>query len=206
MTPTKLELLAGWLPEQSWYRGAPVPGKPLAKAGGFRLDDPAGEVGIEFMVVADGAAAYLVPMTYRGAPLDGADGALIGTSEHGVLGTRWIYDGVYDPVLAAQLVALIQGEAVPQAQSRTDTPDLTVHNQPVAPGPLTVTGLTVADGAGLIVGTDSGPVAVRVHRVLRAAEGDGSVTASWRRGDGAEVRGVFVTAELSESWQSCISC
>jgi hypothetical protein len=26
----------------------------------------------------------------RGAPLDGADQALIGTSEHGVLGRRWV--------------------------------------------------------------------------------------------------------------------
>ena len=37
-------------------------------------------------------------MTYRSGPLDGADDALIGTSEHGVLGTRWIYDAAYDPV------------------------------------------------------------------------------------------------------------
>jgi hypothetical protein len=39
----------------------------LAKAGGFRLDDPQGEVGIEFMVVTDTAGpqpvAYLVPLT-----------------------------------------------------------------------------------------------------------------------------------------------
>ncbi|MGQ4271429.1 maltokinase N-terminal cap-like domain-containing protein [Nocardiopsis changdeensis] len=69
MTPTKLELLQTWLPAQPWYAGErPDP----AKAGGFRLDDPQGEVGIEFMVVTDGAAAYHVPLTYRGAPLEGA--------------------------------------------------------------------------------------------------------------------------------------
>lgn len=39
MTPTKLQLLTGWLPKQSWYMGdAPTP--ELVKAGGFRLDDP----------------------------------------------------------------------------------------------------------------------------------------------------------------------
>jgi maltokinase-like protein len=43
------------------------------------------------MVVTDGpgsgAAAYQVPMTYRAQALPGADGNLIGTAEHGVLGT-----------------------------------------------------------------------------------------------------------------------
>ena len=46
------------------------------------------------MLVSDAdGTTYVVPMTYRGAPLAGADEALIGTSEHGVLGRRWIYDG-----------------------------------------------------------------------------------------------------------------
>jgi hypothetical protein len=39
MNPGKLDLLATWMPAQSWYLGggrAPT----LAKAGGFRLDDP----------------------------------------------------------------------------------------------------------------------------------------------------------------------
>ena len=55
------------------------------------------------MVVTDGsddrAVSYLVPLTYRAAALEGADGALIGTTEHGVLGRRWVYDGIGDPVL-----------------------------------------------------------------------------------------------------------
>src|SRR4029077_20140306 len=112
LSPEKLALLTSWLPDQPWYlETGRVP--ELTEAGGFRLDDPQGEVGIEFMVVTDGsgdrATAYQIPMTYRAGALAGADGALIGTSEHGVLGLRWIYDGVHDPVLRAQLVALIQG-------------------------------------------------------------------------------------------------
>ncbi|HWM37853.1 MAG TPA: 1,4-alpha-glucan branching protein, partial [Streptomyces sp.] len=75
--PTKLDLLNSWLPSRSWYNGDGGAGEPeLAKAGGFRLDDPQGEVGIEFMLVADTSGVrpvtYLVPVTYRGAPLDGA--------------------------------------------------------------------------------------------------------------------------------------
>ena len=140
MSPTKLDLLAGWLPAQPWYR--PAGHEPeLARMGGFRLDDPDGAVGIEFMVVTDGSGSgmvtYQVPLTYRAGALDGADGALIGTSEHGVLGRRWIYDGVHDPVLRTQLVALIQGDAEAQAQTVSDTKDPTVTSQPAVKGSLT---------------------------------------------------------------------
>src|SRR6185437_8327168 len=177
MNPGKLDLLAAWLPDQPWYLGGGRRRPELTRAGGFRLDDPAGEVGIEFMVVADGAAAdaavfYQVPMTYRGQPLAGAEGALIGTSEHGVRGTRWIYDGARDPVLVAQLVASIQGEARPQAQSISDTPDPAVTTYPAVGGRLTVTGSAVAangsSGTDLRVATaaSDGDLVLRLHRVL----------------------------------------
>ncbi|MGI8449054.1 MAG: maltokinase N-terminal cap-like domain-containing protein [Streptosporangiaceae bacterium] len=120
----------------------------LAWAGGFWLDDPQGEAGIEFMVVTDGsgdgATIYQVPLTYRAGVLAGAGGGLIGTAEHGVLGRRWIYDGVHDPVLLAQLVALIQGGAEPQAQSASNAADPTVTAQPVTEGPLTLVRSAVA--------------------------------------------------------------
>jgi hypothetical protein len=149
LTPGKLELLAGWLPDQPWYRRGREP--ELAKAGGFRLDDPAGEVGIEFMVVTDGsgdsAVCYLAPLTYRASALAGADGALVGTTEHGVLGRRWVYDGLADPVLVGQLVALLQGRAQPQAQSVSGTADPTVSCVPVAGGaPLAVESAVAANG------------------------------------------------------------
>jgi hypothetical protein len=149
LTPGKLELLSEWLPTRTWYR---VTGRPpeLVKAGGFRLDDPEGEVGIEFMVAIDGSGAqpvtYHVPMTYRGLPLDGADDYLIGSTEHGVLGRRWIYDGTRDPVLITQLVALIQGEAQAQAQSQSHTPDATVHSRRIPGDPVSASGFTAVDG------------------------------------------------------------
>jgi hypothetical protein len=66
LTPGKLVLLSAWLPSQPWYPGGPP---DLVKCGGFRLDDPTGAVGIEFMLVADssgdGPAVYHVPLTYR---------------------------------------------------------------------------------------------------------------------------------------------
>jgi hypothetical protein len=181
MNPSKLELLAAWLPGQPWYRRT---GREpdLARAGGFRLDDPQGEVGMEFMVVTDGAGdratAYQVPMTYRAGALAGAVGALIGTSEHGVLGLRWLYDGVQDPVLRAQLDALIRGEARAQAQSVSNTADPTVIAQPVK---------TV------------GVLNVQISRVLQpgdstTAAGQPCLSATWRWPDGTEARGVFATA------------
>jgi hypothetical protein len=146
LTPGKLELLSSWLPGQPWYQPAGR-GPELVKAGGFRLDDPAGAVGIEFMVVTDGggsgARAYQVPMTYRAGACADAAGALIGTARHGVLGERRVYDGLRDPVLVAQLVALLQGTAAAQAQGESHTPDPTVLSSPVPGGPLAVTGPAV---------------------------------------------------------------
>lgn len=100
--PTKLELLAGWLPGRDWYQGRP--GAELVRVAAYRFDDPAGQVGIETMLVSFGDGPVLqVPLTYRDAPLDGADGWLIGTTDHSVLGRRWVYDGCGDPVYAAAL-------------------------------------------------------------------------------------------------------
>jgi hypothetical protein len=132
MAPTKLELLSRWLPEQPWWRGGASP-EP-ARAGGFRLDDPDGAVGIEFLFLTDDDTAYHVPLSYRGAPLEGADAALIGTSEHGVLGRRWVYDGVQDPVVAAVLDTFAHGRAQAQHQTVSDTPDpsVTVSGTPGA--------------------------------------------------------------------------
>lgn len=101
LNPTKRELLAAWLPEQPW-------GGPLdAVLGAYRLDDPAGEVGIEVHLVrgVDGLVRQ-VPTTYRAVPLPGA--TLIGTTTHTVLGQRWVHDGCTDPVAVAALTGAVR--------------------------------------------------------------------------------------------------
>ena len=104
--PTKLELLAAWLPGRRWYQGPA--GAVLERVAACRFDDPAGAVGIETMLVrADGGPILHVPLTYRDAPLDGADAWLIDTCEHSVLGRRWVYDACGDPVYAAALASAI---------------------------------------------------------------------------------------------------
>lgn len=216
LTPSKLDLLASWLPTQSWYAGSGA-GPELSKAGGFRLDDPRGEVGMEFMVVTDANGGqprtYQVPVAYRGAPLDGADHALIGTTVHGELGKRWVYDGAYDPVLVGQLFALIVGAAEPQSQSDSDTADPSVvgyfaeSGQAAAIKPKAVTNGPYATDLLVQTGPMPGPrprpsrqLNIRVHRLLRpegsetndaGAEPLGHVTANWLLPDGSSARGRF---------------
>lgn len=142
-----------------------------------------------------------------------SEASLIGTSEHGVLGRRWIYDGTAEPVLITQLVALIQGEAEPQAQSLSNTPDPSVTGIPVTGDPFKVTGaVIVASGqAGTDLrietaaadGSGSRPVIVRVHRILRpegstalgGEAGRPCLSADWRLPDGTSARGIFATVQ-----------
>lgn len=183
LVPGKLDLLAEWLPAQRWYAAkGRLP--RLLRVGGFRLDDPGGQVGIEILLVADVSGSppvvYQVPLTYRGAPLAGADGALVGTAEHGVLGSRWIYDGPHDPVFGAGLLDLVQGRAQAQAQSESDTPDQTVVGHPVTDHHVTAVSSSVLRGeqsnTSVIcevvdeAGAPADPVIVKVFRTLQPGD------------------------------------
>lgn len=107
LRPTKLELLAEWLPRRDWFTG---PTEGMSRVAAYRFDDPADAVGIETMLVRVGdGPIWQVALTYRDAPLDGGDEWLLGTAEHSTLGKRWIYDGTGDPVYAAALASAILG-------------------------------------------------------------------------------------------------
>ncbi|MEU3859988.1 1,4-alpha-glucan branching protein [Streptomyces sp. NPDC028722] len=206
LKPSKTELLADWLPTRPWYRGGP--GAPvLERSGGFRLDDPEGEVGMEFIVATDTASpertAYLVPLTYRGAPLEGAGHALVGTMEHGVLGKRWVYDGCHDPVLFTELLALIEGRAQAMAQSVSDTPDHEVTRSHTGAA-LVPDGLApepADDREGTRLPAPHGTV-LHVHRVLTPVDENpplpprealGHVATGWPGPDGSRLRAVLMT-------------
>jgi hypothetical protein len=116
ITPSKEQLIADWLPRQPW---GPAPAEEVTVVGAFRFDDPLGQVGMETFVVEAAGARYLVPLTYRGAPLDGAEEALIVEMQHSALGTRWVYDGLRDPAYVVSLAATAmtgQGEAIGLAE------------------------------------------------------------------------------------------
>lgn len=107
LTPHFRDFLPAWVAGQEWYAGTGTP--TLRPVGYLRLEDPAGQVGIETHIVGDGTAVYQIPMTYRDAPLPGrseADG-LIAVAEHSALGTRWIYDATIDPAWISQTIRLI---------------------------------------------------------------------------------------------------
>jgi len=112
LTPTKGELIAAWAPSQPW---GPPADSPIDVIGAYRFDDPNARVGMETHLVTFGDTVLHVPLTYRGEPLDGADDALVGEMNHSVLGTRWVYDGLRDPLFVTMLAAVAmtgQGEAI----------------------------------------------------------------------------------------------
>lgn len=104
--PSKIELVSQWAPSRPWFAGHSEPLSPLAA---YRFDDPEGEVGIETVLVqtADGAVLQ-IPLTYRGAPLEGGEPWLIGTMQHSFLGDRWVYDGTGDPAYLAAVATAIR--------------------------------------------------------------------------------------------------
>ncbi|RFU88370.1 1,4-alpha-glucan branching protein [Streptomyces triticagri] len=213
LTPTKLDLISDWLPSRPWYQAkgkAPSPAT-LTRLGGFRLDDPAGEVGIELMVVGDTAGEtpqyYLAPLTYRGAPLpDAPDEALLGTAEHGVLGTRWIYDAAHDPVFVTQLCALFLGETEAQAQRESNTPDPSVAHHYTGAAHTAAEFRTTRTESGprtTDIVVEPGPLTFRINRVLTnegIGEGPvgepwsalGHLTADWTLIDETPARGKYV--------------
>jgi hypothetical protein len=115
ITPTKESLIAAWAPTQPW---GPPADAICNVIGAFRFDDPDGRVGMETHLVTADDAILQVPLTYRDSPVDGAGDGLITEMEHSVLGTRWVYDGLRDPLFVTMLAAVTmtgQGEALGMA-------------------------------------------------------------------------------------------
>ena len=73
-------------------RGRPPNG--ISSGVAYRLDDPAGEVGMEGFLLTDANGHTVhVPLSYRAQPLDGAEEHLLETTQHSVLGTRRVMTG-----------------------------------------------------------------------------------------------------------------
>jgi hypothetical protein len=190
LTPTKLELLAGWLFDRSWYQGPPA--GEIVRVSAYRFDDPAGAVGLETMLVRVGDGPVLqVPLSYREAPLEGAEQWLIGTTEHGVLGRRWVYDACGDPVYAAALARAIhtggtQAEEYFEVDGRRETraPAMTVSGSGTEDAPVPAADVVrrVVDEDPTVIVTDGVELAV-LRRLGTRERVDGPVLAgTWDAG------------------------
>lgn len=176
ISPTKQELAEAWIPTRTWGADRTV----VEKIAEYRIDDPAGEVGVETILWRlDDDAICQVPFTYRPAPLDGADAHLIGTTEHSALGRRWVYDGCGDPVWATGLVQAIRTGGtqsqmfIEQDGRRIDVPPrMVVHGtgseEPTA-APV-VLGHAVDDATSTSVLVDGRPLVLR--RILTPGTAD----------------------------------
>lgn len=214
IVPTKTEMVTEWMPHQRWYHGkGHVP--QLRRVGGFRFEDPEGEVGCETLLLADEAVApavvYQVPLTYRSAPLEGAEHALLGTMEHSVLGTRWVYDGPHDPVYVSQLMAtILGGGASDEAQasvgsnalatgSSTGHADGSVSSSTVLSGEQSNTSvicrMTAPDGG------PAEPVIVKVFRTLQDGDNPDVVVQSALTEEGSD-RVPMAIGHLSGAWDA----
>jgi hypothetical protein len=192
LNPTKRELLNAWLPTRPWF---PAEAR-VAKLRAYRFDDPAGEVGLESFVldVADGVVVH-VPLTYRDAPLTGAGEFLVGTTDHSVLGKRWVYDGCGDPVWAAALATAIltggaEADVIMENGERLE-PRVTVKGTGTDDTPVAVPDSVQCQDAGPTTVTHIGGmtlVTVRVIGVDIAARE--TLVARWGENNEAVVAGV----------------
>jgi hypothetical protein len=188
LDPTKQELVEAWLPSQPWAAGRAI----ADKVAEYRFDDPEGEVGVETILWSlDDGTVIQTPLTYRAAALDGAEASLVGTTEHSVLGSRWVYDGCGDPVWAETLATAILTGAT-QAQmviehdgQLVDVPArMQVRGSGAAPfgHSLTPVDSVTTDGDVTVVRTDG--IELQLPRVVGTPV-SGEATLTWVDGDGA---------------------
>lgn len=199
LDPSKQELVEAWLPTRAWAEGLAITQK-LAE---YRFDDPAGEVGIETIVFAvESGLTVQVPLTYRAAPLAGAEAFLVGTTEHSVLGPRWVYDGCGDPLWAATLAsAIVTGGSqvrmyLEEDGQRIDIPPRMTVRGSGSPG-AEVPDITAVDSArdeGATTVVRAGDVELVLARVVGAPiEADQTLTGEFGHG-GAVLAGLRRTS------------
>lgn len=183
LRPSKAEALAAWLPDQAW--SGVVARAPLQVVGQFRFDDPAGEVGVEVLLArTEDGRVLQAPLTYRDAPLPGADAFLVTEMDHSVLGRRWVYDAVGDPVHADVLRrAIVTGGHEAELELANDAgrrpKDAWAHGSGSEPDSPDVTSVhATTTGAVTSIATDHGTIVIA--RVVGTALPEGEkLTGTW---------------------------
>lgn len=177
LTPGKMDLLRAWVAGQPWFDGDEA---ALEQVTTYRFVDPDGAVGMESFLLTDGTRTFHVPVTYRGEELPGADGAAVGTTDHSVLGRRWVYDAEADPVYRAEVRRVIL-----HRDAAAD--HLSMEDGSITPSPVNIRG----GGAGTT--TDAADGVLPTPRVVRVVSEENDIEA------GLPVMGSPGT--LSGTWQ-----
>ena len=193
LEPSKRKLVEAWLPSQPWAGGRSVTGK----VGEYRFDDPDGEVGVETIVWSlDDGSMVQTPLTYRAAPLPEAQASFIGTSEHSVLGTRYVYDGCGDPVWAETLsTAILTGGTQAQMYFEQDgervvvPARMQVKGSGAAPFGHALSPVDSVSTDGDVTVVHSGGLEIRLPRVV-GTEVAGEGTLRWVDRDGLTLASV----------------
>jgi hypothetical protein len=170
LTPSKVETITAWVRAQPWFEGDAT--AELDKVAAFRFDDPEGRVGIETLLVVAGDGPVLqVPLTYRDAPLAQAEAFFLGAMEHSVLGTRYVYDGMGDPVyLTAVATAALSGGTQADEYYEVDGAREFRAASASATGSGSTGSLSVAAPAsGRVATREVGSVSVATMGILRVA-------------------------------------
>lgn len=171
LRPSKLELIEKYLPHQPWFTKDDSAQPELL--GAYRFDDPDGEVGLETHLVSHGGKVYQVPLSYRGSDLPGAEGSLLGTMEHSVLGKRWVYDACADPVYVTALAtAILTGQREAQQfvevdgalEPRTSSVKVKGSGTPGSEVPSLSPAAPITEDS--ITSIDAGELTLLVNRVL----------------------------------------
>lgn len=180
LVPGKLDIIGQWLDSQPWAGSG-----TLTQVGSYRFDDPAGEVGIEAMILRRGERPLHVPVTYRSGPLEGAEDALLGTMEHSVLGRRWVYDATADPVAVGCYARALQGTQEQAVHEIWDGQTMVEVREPSARLRLE-TGSAAGAETGSAAGAaqvQAGDLTLRIARVLDdGLDAPRRLVASWDGG------------------------
>ena len=187
LNPSKLQLLSAWIGGRRWYVGKGSDAE-LRQLGMYRFDDPDGEVGLEVMLVVDESGSapvvYQIPLTYRAAPLAGAETALVGVTEHSTLGTRYVYDGCADPVFVQELLrTMVSGATQAEIELHAADGSVTMREPSVsvrgsgfrhAAVPQVVSSRVLSgeqsNTSVIVEPADAAPLIIKVFRVLHAGD------------------------------------
>lgn len=170
LSPSKLELIADYLPKQpwfirranrSWWAPTALTIPPVKSESKPTSSQPA-------------TASTRFPSATAATSLAGANDWLIGTMDHSVLGKRWVYDACADPVYIKALATAIltgqkEAEQFVDGESQPRPSTVSVQGTGMLDGGLPALSASApVSGSGVTI-IDAGSLRLKVNRVVEVA-------------------------------------